>query len=52
MRFIITLLIAFYPAIHKWLGWEVSVAEAVWILNLSLVCMLNNVIYEIMKGKK
>lgn len=51
MRAIITLLIAFYPAIHKWLGWEVFVTEAIWILNLSLVCMLNHVIYTIERKK-
>lgn len=51
MRFIITLLIAFYPAIHKWLGWEVSVVEAVWVLNLSVICMLNHVIYTIERKK-
>lgn len=51
MRFIITLLIAFYPAIHKWLGWEVFVTEAIWILNLSLVVLLDYLISEVEKKK-
>ena len=50
MRVLLTLSVAFYPLIFMWLGFEkLPVEMAIYILNISMIGMLNHVIYEIRK---